>query len=69
MRTDDSMRWDRNVYKVLMGKPEGKRSLGRPTRRWKDGFRTSLKTLAGEGVWSVFSWLRTGIGGGLLLTR
>jgi hypothetical protein len=25
---------ERNVYKVLMGKPEGKRPLGRPRRRW-----------------------------------
>jgi hypothetical protein len=30
---------DSNVYKVLMGKPEGKRPLGRPRRRWKDGIR------------------------------
>jgi hypothetical protein len=30
---------DRNVYKVLMGKPEGKRPLGRPRRRWGDGIR------------------------------
>jgi hypothetical protein len=28
------MRKERNVYKVLMGKPEGKRPLGRPRRRW-----------------------------------
>jgi hypothetical protein len=27
---------ERNVYKVLMGKPEGKRPLGRPRRRWED---------------------------------
>jgi hypothetical protein len=30
---------ERNVYKVLMGKPEGKRPLGRPRRRWEDGIR------------------------------
>jgi hypothetical protein len=30
---------DRNVYKVLMGKIEGKRPLGRPRRRWEDGIR------------------------------
>jgi hypothetical protein len=28
----------RNFYKVLMGKPEGKRPLGRPGRRWEDGY-------------------------------
>jgi hypothetical protein len=30
---------ERNVYKFLMGKPEGKRPLGRPKRRWEDGIR------------------------------
>jgi hypothetical protein len=34
---------DRNVYKVLMGKPEGKRPLGRPRRRWEYGIRMDLK--------------------------
>jgi hypothetical protein len=29
----------RNVYRVSVGKPEGKRPLGRPKRRWKDGKR------------------------------
>jgi hypothetical protein len=28
---------DRKVYRVLVGKPEGKRYLGRPRRRWEDG--------------------------------
>jgi hypothetical protein len=27
---------ERNVYRVLMGKPEGKRPLGRPRRRWEN---------------------------------
>jgi hypothetical protein len=32
--------WEREkVYKVLVGKPEGKRPLGRPRRRWEDGIR------------------------------
>jgi hypothetical protein len=30
------------VYKVLVGKPEGKRPLGRPRRRWEDGIRMDL---------------------------
>jgi hypothetical protein len=30
---------DREVYKVLLGKTEGKRPLGRPRRRWEDGIR------------------------------
>jgi hypothetical protein len=33
----------RNVYKVLMGKPEGKRPRGRPSRRWEDGIRMDLR--------------------------
>jgi hypothetical protein len=30
---------ERKVYKVSVRKPEGKRSLGRPRRRWEDGMR------------------------------
>jgi hypothetical protein len=30
---------EKNVYKILMGKPEEKRPLGRPRRRWEDGIR------------------------------
>jgi hypothetical protein len=36
---------ERNVYKVLMGKAEGKRSLGRPRRRWEDGIRMDLREI------------------------
>jgi hypothetical protein len=36
---------ERKVYKVLVGKPEGKRPLGRPRRRWEDGIRMDLKRL------------------------
>jgi hypothetical protein len=36
---------DRKVYKVLMGKPEGKRPLGRPRRRWEDGVRMDLREI------------------------
>jgi hypothetical protein len=31
------------VYKVLVGKPEGKRPLGRPRRRWEDNFKADLQ--------------------------
>jgi hypothetical protein len=34
---------DRKEYKVLVGKPEGKRLLERPRRRWDDGIRMDLK--------------------------
>jgi hypothetical protein len=39
---------EREVYKVLVRKPEGKRLLGRPRRRWKDGIRMDLRGLAWE---------------------
>jgi hypothetical protein len=32
----------RNVYRVLVGKPEGKRTLGRPRHRWEDGIKMDL---------------------------
>jgi hypothetical protein len=35
----------RKVYKVLVGKPEGKRPLGRPRRRWEDGVRVNLREI------------------------
>jgi hypothetical protein len=38
------------VYRVLVAKPEGKRPLGRPRRRWEDGFRMDLKDIGWEGV-------------------
>jgi hypothetical protein len=33
----------RAVYRVSVGKPEGKRPLGRPRRRWEDGVRIDLQ--------------------------
>jgi hypothetical protein len=56
---------DRKVYKVLVGKPEGKRPLGRPRRRWEDGIGLDLRE-NGWGVWIVFDWLRIGTGVELL---
>jgi hypothetical protein len=34
---------ERKVYKVLVGKAEGKRLLGRPSHRWEDGIRMDLR--------------------------
>jgi hypothetical protein len=45
---------ERKMYKVLVGKPEGKRPLGRPRRRWEDGIRMYLKEIGLEGV----DWIR-----------
>jgi hypothetical protein len=54
------------VYKVLAGKPEGKRPLGKSTRMWEDGIRMDLREISLGGVWIGFDWLRTETGGGLL---
>jgi hypothetical protein len=45
---------ERNMYKVLMGKPEGKRLLGRLRRRWEDGIRIDLRQSGLRGV----DWIR-----------
>jgi hypothetical protein len=42
-----------------------KRSLERPRGRWENGINMDLRDV-GRGVWSGFTWLRIGTGGGLL---
>jgi hypothetical protein len=44
---------ERNVYRVLMGKPERKRPLGRSRRRWEDGIRMDLR----ETGWESVDWI------------
>jgi len=44
------------------GKPGGKRTLGRPRRRWEDDIKMDLQI----GVWTGLIWLTTGIGAGFL---
>jgi len=39
---------ERGVYMVLVGKPEGRRPLGRPRRRWVDNIRTDLQEVGCE---------------------
>jgi hypothetical protein len=56
---------ERKVYKVSVRKPEGKRPLGRPRRRWEDGIRMDLREIGLRG-WIGFDCLRTGTVGGLL---
>jgi hypothetical protein len=43
----------RNIYNILVGKPEGKRPLGRPRRRWEDNMKTDL----GETGWEGADWM------------
>jgi len=50
------------VHRVLVGKPEGRRPLGRHRRRWKDNIKPELQEV--EGFWGTeWSWLRIGTGG------
>jgi hypothetical protein len=44
------MRERRDVYRVLVGKPEGKRRLGRPRRRWEDSIKMDLQAAGCEGM-------------------
>jgi hypothetical protein len=57
---------ERNLYKVLVGKPEGKRLLGRQRYRWENGIGMDLREIGWGRVWIGFDWLRVGTGGGLL---
>ena len=41
----------RGVHRVLVGKPEGKRPLGRPRRRWEDNIKMDLQEVGGCGDW------------------
>jgi hypothetical protein len=45
---------ERNVYKVFMGKPEGKRAPGRPRRRWEDEIRMDLRVIG----WGSVEWIQ-----------
>jgi hypothetical protein len=59
---------DRGVHKMLVGKLEGKRPLGRPRRRWEDNIIMDLQKVGGV-VETERSWLRIGTGGGHLWVR
>jgi len=54
----------RGVYRVLVGKPEGKIPLGRPRRRWEDNIKRDLRKVGG--VETGWSWLWIGTDGGHL---
>jgi hypothetical protein len=45
---------ERNVHRVLMGKPERKRPLGRPRHRWEDGIRMDLREIG----WGSVDWIQ-----------
>jgi hypothetical protein len=60
-RMDDG----RGAYRILVGRPEGRRPLGRPRRRREDNIKMDLQEV-GLGAWTGLIWLRIGTGGGLL---
>jgi len=41
----------RDVHSVLVGKPKGKRPLGRPRRSWEDNIKMDLREVGGGGAW------------------
>jgi hypothetical protein len=52
----------RNACRIFVGKPEGKRSLGRPRRRWEDNIKMDLRGIRWGGIdWLI--WLRIGTRG------
>jgi hypothetical protein len=55
----------RGAYRVLVGKPKGKRPLGRPRHRWEDNIKMDFKEIGIMGK-TGFSWLRIGSSSGLL---
>jgi hypothetical protein len=40
----------RNAYRILVGKPEGQRPLGRPRRRWVDNIKMDLREIGCDGA-------------------
>jgi hypothetical protein len=56
-----------NACGILVGKPEGKRPVGRPRRRWVDNIKMDLREIGWDGVeWIGWTWLGIGTSGGLL---
>jgi hypothetical protein len=56
----------RNAYKILAGKPEGNRPLGRPRHRWENNIKMDLREMSLGGEVGLI-WLRVGTHGGLVL--
>jgi hypothetical protein len=54
-----------DAYRVLLGKPDGNSSLGRPRNRWEDNINLDLQEMEWGGMdWLL--WLRIGTDGGRL---
>ena len=68
------MRWEGHVsrmrertaaYRFFVRKPEGKRPLERPRRRWVDNIKMDFHEV-GERTWTGLTWIKIGTGGGFL---
>jgi hypothetical protein len=55
----------RAAYRILVRRPEGRKSLGRPRHRWKDSIKMGLQEV-GWGAWLGLIWLERGTGVRLL---
>jgi hypothetical protein len=55
----------RGEYNILIGRPEGRRPLGRPRRRWEDNIKMYLREIRFL-MWIGLIWLRIGTRGGFL---
>jgi hypothetical protein len=55
----------RGVHRLLVGRPEGRRPLGRPRRRWEDNIKMDLQKVGGD-LGTGWSGLRIRTGGGHL---
>jgi hypothetical protein len=55
----------RGAYRILLGRPDGRRPRGRPRRRLEDNIKMDLQEV-GWWAWTGLRWLRIGTGGGLL---
>jgi hypothetical protein len=60
------MEENRNAYRLLVGKPEGKRPLGSPRRRWVDNILGRILERWDGVMWTRLVWLRIGTGGEIL---
>jgi hypothetical protein len=57
----------RNAYRILVGKPEEKRPIGRPRRKWVDNIKMDHGGIGWDGmVWIILIWLRIRTSRGLL---
>jgi hypothetical protein len=55
----------RGAYRILVGRPEKRRPLGKPRRRWEDNIKIDLQEV-GWGTWTGLSWFRIRTAGGHL---